>query len=135
MIGDISLYNGGKIGKHDSHKDGKSVDIDHSVCSIDKSGFKIENSLKLAELFKRHGAKRIFFNCKYVTDNCTIAYPWKGHHNHFHVDIDKTGGNDDHEKYLCENCYSTIKSKCTHKKEEKVEDDKNKENNNDDKKS
>ena len=135
MIGDISLYNGGKFTGHDTHRDGTGVDIDHSACSIDKSGFNTDNSLKLAELFKKHGAKRILFNCKYVTDNCTIAYPCEKHHNHFHVDTKESKKpKENQDDWLCKKCNSSNSADCKHKVKNESEDNKKEENKDDDKK-
>ncbi len=122
MVGDISLYNGGKIPNHGSHKDGSCVDIDHNVCSIDKTVFNRENSLILADLFRKHGAKRILFNCKYITENCTITYPHTNHHNHFHIDTKESGEISIQENFLCDKCHTTNKLNCPHKEKEDAKD-------------
>jgi ribosomal protein L21 len=104
MVGDISLYNRGVFKPHASHKNGKGVDTDsNEYCSINKSTFKKEESLELAKLFMKNGAKRILFNCKYVTDNCDEVYAWPKHENHFHVDT-KTILTEEKENNQCDKC-------------------------------
>ena len=104
LIGDISLYNGGPMAPHHSHRDGNGVDLDSDAfCSINRATFDRVRSLELARLLVAQGATRVLFNCKYVTDNCTQVHALANHHHHMHVDVNPqtTGPHPDQECLFC----------------------------------
>lgn len=88
-IGDISRPDGGRFPPHKTHRDGLSVDIFTSpknVCHVAYPDQK--QTLELARLFFRFGARQILYNHAYVLRNQRGVRSWPRHHNHFHVVCD-----------------------------------------------
>lgn len=103
LVGDLSRFSGGKMPSHQSHQFGMGVDIDHNrYCSVNREPFEVENALKLAKLFEKHGATVVYFNCHHVIENCDIAKYAGSHHHHFHVD--REFGHHDRTRTTCQHC-------------------------------
>jgi hypothetical protein len=88
-IGDMSFRLGGKMSPHDSHQNGKNVDIRplrtdgaESPVTIDDAAYSRDDTKILAELlFADTNVKSILFNDNKVPG---VTF-YKGHHNHLHV--------------------------------------------------
>ncbi|MDC3956759.1 penicillin-insensitive murein endopeptidase [Polyangium jinanense] len=123
LVGDVSLYNGGKMDPHKSHQDGTGVDLDSDeLCSINRATFKKEESLSLTQLLIKHGAKRVLFNCKYVTDQVPEAFALSGHHHHYHVDVKPGLKTNEHPEEECKWCHKSVYKKCDYAKKAKRSD-------------
>lgn len=88
-IGNISLANGAKYDKHDSHRDGMQVDVRPirkdgrrvAVTRLDRQ-YDRGATWKLIELFRTYGnVKFILFNDPEIP----FVKPWQDHDDHFHV--------------------------------------------------
>lgn len=117
LVGDLSLFAGGPMTAHKTHRYGMGADIDDAkYCSVNTDTFEVEASLELANLFAAHGATCIYFNCHHVISNCAVGRYADEHHHHFHVDREFTatkgaGGNSRFTS--CANCnkYATCERK------------------------
>lgn len=86
LIGDLSLFHGGSMAPHSTHKNGYSADIDHATyCSIDSSSFDPVQALDLVDLFKTEGAEKMYINCHHVIRKNNKTEWCSGHHHHLHV--------------------------------------------------
>jgi murein endopeptidase len=91
-IGNISLADGTKYGKHASHKDGLQVDVralrrdgaQAGVTIFQHDLYDKHATAKLIALFRSHpSVKSILFNDTSIPG----VIPWEGHDDHFHVNI------------------------------------------------
>jgi hypothetical protein len=113
-IGDISLWRGGEMPPHDTHQDGRGIDIRTGLAGAmvveggaNNNNFNRDKSVELVNLVIQNGFTRIYTMCPYVTDKVNnslesdvIVDPAiKGklhvtqcapHHHHFHIDYKKT---------------------------------------------
>jgi len=117
LVGDLSLFAGGPMEPHETHRYGTGADIDHAnYCSVNTDTFDVDASLELANLFAAHGATCVYFNCHHVISNCAVGRYAGGHHHHFHVDREfsatKGAGGNSHFT-TCANCnkYATCQRK------------------------
>ena len=108
LVGDLSLFAGGPMAPHQTHRYGMGVDIDHAnYCSVNTDTFDVEASLELASLFAAHGSSCVYFNCHHVISNCNVGRYSDGHHHHFHVDREFTavkGAAGNSHFTTCANC-------------------------------
>ncbi|MDF2906100.1 MAG: hypothetical protein K0R34_1421 [Herbinix sp.] len=116
LIVDLSHDDGSEImfGSGDKHHPlGAKVDINSpKYCHMLSTTFDRFKSLELARLFIDKGAKRILFNCPYVSDLARNdaeprkVYPYVDHHHHFHIDTylipnTETGTTVNHPNHFC----------------------------------
>ncbi|UGQ45591.1 penicillin-insensitive murein endopeptidase [Massilia endophytica] len=90
-VGNISLENGGKYKKHDSHKNGLQIDIralrkdgQHLAVSRFDHQYDQDSTAKLISIFLAYPSVRlILFNDIAIHG----VRPWPGHDDHFHVGL------------------------------------------------
>lgn len=117
QVGDISQKEGGKMPGHNGHRTGTGVDIKNyrGIADISRTGYSMEETLKLANILMDNGAKRILFNCAYVIDKCDDVHAYASHHHHFHVDVVPIATRKrSHQE--CNGCHPTVYKNCTYSK-------------------
>ena len=67
------------------HAAALAIDISSPNFRFDGSSFTKEIALRYANALKRHGARLILFNCRYVIDNTDHVFGSLGHEHHFHI--------------------------------------------------
>jgi conjugal transfer mating pair stabilization protein TraG len=88
-IGDMSFEHGGPMAPHNSHQDGRCVDIRplrsdkrNSPVTISDAHYDRESTRALVVALLAHGnVCKILFNDHQISG----VIPWAGHDNHFHV--------------------------------------------------
>lgn len=94
-IGDISFEFGGAMAPHDSHREGKHIDLrplrkDNAqvpVLYTDTDNYDQEKTKLLIELFLSHrNVRSILFNDPVINALDRVSY-WRNHDNHFHVSM------------------------------------------------
>jgi len=91
-VGNISLADGPKYGKHHSHVDGLQVDVrairfDGEQCNVTRfqhGEYDKKATAKLIAIFLSHPwVTQVLFNDPDIPG----VRPWEGHDDHFHVDV------------------------------------------------
>ncbi|MEZ5428518.1 MAG: penicillin-insensitive murein endopeptidase [Pyrinomonadaceae bacterium] len=94
-IGDISFQFGGEMKPHNSHREGKNVDIrplrkDNAMAPVnykDTTNYDQDKTKALIELFLSHkNVRSILFNDPVINALKGVS-PWQGHDDHFHINM------------------------------------------------